>query len=155
MNSANSACAITFRQAKDLTRAAELTLANMRSYYEEFSVHWDSAHIEKMCMELSNFEILSDSVPVGILRLSFDNEACHVRDLQVSPLHQNKGIGSRALAEAERLAKESNLRLLKLKVFKHSPAVQLYKRHGFIVKNADERFNYMERAISGPIAAES
>ncbi len=43
---------ITFRPAKNLASAAELTLANMRSYYEQYSVEWDSVQIEKMTREL-------------------------------------------------------------------------------------------------------
>jgi len=74
---------ITFRPAKNLSSAAELTLANMRSYYEQYSVEWDSVQIEKMTRELMNFDILFEGEPVGVIRLSFDDDGCHLRDLQV------------------------------------------------------------------------
>jgi len=139
---------ITFRPAEDLTNAAELTLTNMRSFYDLYSVAWSSTDIEEMTKDLSNWEILLQGEPVGIMRLSFDSDECQVRDLQVSMQYRNQGIGSRALAEAERFAKESGARILKLKVFKYSPAVDLYRRSGFGIHNEDDRFFYMERPVS-------
>jgi hypothetical protein len=47
-----------------------------------------------------------------------------------------------------RPAKEHCSRALKLRVFKNSPAVSLYKRHGFGLTNEDERFYYMSCAIA-------
>ena len=139
---------VTFRPAKDLAKAASFTLTNMRPYYEQYSVDWDEAQIEKMTQELVNFDILLNEQPVGVIRLSFDNEECYLRDLQVEQSHQNRGIGSHALAEAERLAKEHCSQILKLKVFKNSPAVHLYMRQGFGLTSEDERFYYMSRAVS-------
>jgi ribosomal protein S18 acetylase RimI-like enzyme len=139
---------ITFRPAKDLAKAASFTLTNMRPYYEQYSVEWDEAQIEKMTQELVNFDILFQEQPVGVIRLSFDNEECCLRDLQVDQSYQNRGIGSHALAEAERLAKEHRSKTLTLRVFKNSPAVHLYKRQGFGLTSEDERFYYMSRTVS-------
>ena len=138
---------VTFRPAKDLAKAAHLTLANMRPDYEQHSVDWDEAQIEKMTQELVNFDILFEEKLVGVVRLSFDIEACWLRDLQVNQSYQNRVIGSIAIAEAERLAKEHCSRILKLRVFKISPAVHLYKRQGFDLTSEDERFYYMSRAV--------
>lgn len=86
--------------------------------------------------------------PVGVIRLSFDNEECCLRDLQVDQSYQNLGIGSHALEEAERLAKEHRSQTLTLRVFKNSPAVHLYKRQGFGLTSEDERFYYMSHTVS-------
>jgi len=139
---------ITYRPAKDLAKAASFTLTNMLPYYEQYSVDWDEAQIEKMTQELVNIDILFQEKPVGVIRLSFDNEGCYLRDLQVDQSYQNRGIGSHALAEVERLAKENCSQVLKLRVFKNSPAVQLYKRQGFGLASEDERFYYMSRAVA-------
>lgn len=138
---------ITFSSTKNLSSAAELTLANMRSYYEQYSVEWDSVQIEKMTRELMNFDILFEGEPVGVIRLSFDDDGCHLRDLQVDERYQGRGIGSQALAQAEKLAREEKVNTLRLKVFKNSPAVRLYQRTGFNVSSEDERFYYMVRSI--------
>lgn len=139
---------VTFIPAKDLARAARFTLTNMRPYYQHYSVDWDESQIEKMTQQLVNLDILLQGELVGVLRLSFDSEGCYLRDLQVEQKYQNQGIGSYALAEAERRAKEHSPAVLRLRVFKNSPAVNLYKRHGFSLTNADERFYYMSRAVS-------
>ncbi|MCH8492163.1 MAG: GNAT family N-acetyltransferase [Idiomarina sp.] len=139
---------VTCRPAKDLARAASFTLTNMRPYYEQYSVDWDEAQIENMTKELANFDILFEGQLVGVIRLSFDNEECYLRDLQVVQSYQNRGIGSFALAEAERLTKEHGFSTLKLRVFKNSPAVHLYKRKGFGIINEDERLYYMSLTVS-------
>ena len=139
---------VTFRPAKNLAKAAHFTLSNMQPYYEQHSVDWDEAKIEKMTQELVNLDILFEEKLVGVVRLSFDIEECWLRDLQVDQRYQNRGIGSIAIAEAERLAKEHCSHILKLKVFKNSPAVHLYQRQGFGLTSEDERFYYMSRPVS-------
>lgn len=99
----------------------------MRSYYEQYSVEWDSVEIEKMTRELMNFDILFEGEPVGVIRLSFDDDGCHLQDLQVDERYQGRGIGSQALAQAEKLAREEKVNTLRLKVFKSSPAVRFAK----------------------------
>lgn len=141
---------VTFRLTKDLATAAHFTLSNMRPYYEQYSVDWDEAQIQKMTQELLNFDILFEGVLVGVMRLSFDNETCWLRDLQVAQSYQNRGIGTLALAEAERLAQERSSHMVKLRVFKNSPAVHLYQRQGFAFTSEDDRFYYMSRAIISP-----
>lgn len=139
---------VTFKPAKDLAKVANLTLSNMRPYYEKYSVDWDEAQIEKMTQELGNFDILVQGILVGVMRLSFDTKECWLRDLQVEQSYQNQGIGSIAIAEAERLAREHCAEALKLRVFKNSPAYHLYERQGFSLTGEDERFYYMSRAVS-------
>lgn len=138
---------ITFKPATNLAKAARYTLTNMQPYYQQYSVEWDEAQIEKMTEDLINFDIFSEGEAVGVIRLQFDSEGCYLRDLQVDHNYQNRGIGSEAIAEAVRLSKAHGSHLLKLRVFKNSPAVQLYKRQGFSVTSEDERFYYMRRAI--------
>jgi ribosomal protein S18 acetylase RimI-like enzyme len=138
---------ITFKPATNLAKAARFTLTNMQPYYQQYSVAWDEAQIEKMTEDLINFDIFSEGETVGVIRLQFDSEGCYLRDLQVDQNYQNRGIGSEAIAEAMRLAKAQGSQILKLKVFKSSPAVYLYKRQGFSVTSEDERFYYMSRVI--------
>ncbi|PWF64501.1 GNAT family N-acetyltransferase [Shewanella sp. BC20] len=139
---------VTFRPAMDLAKAAHFTLSNMQPYYAQYAVDWDEAQIEQMTQDLVNFDIVFEEKLVGVVRLSFDIEECWLRDLQVDQSYQNRGIGSIAIAEAERLAKEHGSHILKLKVFKNSPAVHLYKRQGFGLTSEDVLFYYMSRAVS-------
>lgn len=139
---------VSYQKTEDLAFSAEITYVNMRSYYEHYSVDWDCSKIEDQIQDLANFDILVNGEVVGAIRLTFDNDGCYVRDLQVSERYQNKGIGALALSECERLAIESGANRLKLRVFKISPAFHLYERVGFVIDNADVRFYSMSRTIS-------
>ena len=139
---------ISYRRSKDLSKSAEITYNNMRSYYEYYSVDWEIPQILAQISEIENWDILSSGNVVGALRLSFNNEECYLRDLQVGELFQNDGIGAKALMESNRLASELGVNKIKLKVFKISPAHKLYSRNGFRVISEDERFYYMEQDIS-------
>ncbi|GGW79631.1 GNAT family N-acetyltransferase [Alteromonas halophila] len=138
---------LEFRPTRDLKGAAALTLTNMRTYYDAYQVSWDEAQIAAMTAALYNLDILLDNRPVGVLRLSLDDGTCWIRDLQVIAKWQNHGIGARALKEAQRYAQAANVHILSLKVFKISPAVSLYLRHGFRVVEEDDRFYYMQRDL--------
>jgi len=139
---------IAYQPASDLSKSADITFNNMRSYYEHYSVDWDQAKILEQISDLSNWDILSDDEVVGAIRLSFDSDGCYLRDLQVNEQFRNKGIGAAALAESTRLAKKSGAQKLKLRVFKISPAHHLYKRNGFSLVSEDDRFYYMEQEVS-------
>lgn len=120
----------------------------MRPYYEHYLIDWEQAKILEKIQSLDNWDILFDGEVVGAIRLSFDRDGCYLRDLQVSELFRNKGIGAAALSESTRLALTLGAKKLKLRVFKISPAHYLYTRNGFALMNEDEKFYYMEQTIS-------
>ena len=139
---------ISYRPTDDLLTSAAITYANMRPFYAHYSVDWQQPKILEQIVALDNWDILFNGELIGALRLSFDSDGCYLRDLQVSALFQNRGIGAEALAESVRLAQKSGAKKLKLRVFKISPAHRLYTKKGFNVVSEDERFYYMERKIS-------
>jgi Acetyltransferases len=120
----------------------------MRDYYAQFAPDWDAEKVLGVTAELINYDIQVDSETVGVMRLQYDGSTCILRDLQVIPSAQNKGIGSAAIEEAERLALGANTNSLDLRVFKVSPAVSLYKKVGFIIKSEDDRFFNMTKPLS-------
>lgn len=119
----------------------------MRSYYKHYSVDWELPKILEQIESLENWDILSNGEIIGTVRLAYEGEGCYLRDLQVSEEFQGKGIGTAAIAEAERLAGEDGAEYLKLRVFKISPAFYLYKRVGFNIDLEEERFYYMSKLI--------
>ncbi|WP_144393885.1 GNAT family N-acetyltransferase [Pleionea sediminis] len=138
---------ISYQPTADLSKSAEITYKNMRSYYEHYSVDWNQSTVEELIASLKNWDILFNGTIVGAIRLAFDNSGCYVRDLQVSESYQNKGIGAAALKECERIAIHEGASQLRLRVFKISPAYRLYERNGFVVDKEEERFYYMSRQI--------
>lgn len=139
---------IIFVHTKDLKRAADFTYQNMRAYYEQFAPDWDASKIYEVTSELENYDIIYQGEVVGVMRLEFEAEHCILRDLQVIPSAQNLGIGNYALVEAKKRTLSANLNKLILRVFKSSPAVDLYKRNGFVIQSEDERFFNMSLDVS-------
>lgn len=139
---------ISYRPAGDLSKSAAITYENMRSYYEHYAVGWQQSDILEQIVDLENWDIVYNDQLIGAIRLSYDNDGCYLRDLQINELYQNKGIGAKALVESIRLAKKSGAKKLQLKVFKISPAHNLYKRNGFTLISEDERFYYMARIVT-------
>ena len=136
---------ITFQPTVDLLTSAQITFDNMRSYYEHYLVDWDFSTIRQQIEALENWDILYNNIVVGAIRIEYDNQGCYLRDLQVDTKFQNKGIGAAALIKAEHLASNKGLSQLRLRVFKISPAHQLYKRVGFMLDKEDDRFYYMSK----------
>ncbi|SDJ71515.1 GNAT family N-acetyltransferase [Microbulbifer yueqingensis] len=132
----------------DLISAANLALCNMKSYYHKYSVDWGVEVIVESTQNLENFDLCADGVLVGIMRLTFEGGRCQLRDLQIKPEIQSNGYGSKAIAEAKRIAMEKGLAAIDLKVFKCSPARNLYFRLGFTIDAEDDRFYYMSLDIS-------
>ena len=139
---------ITFFQTTNLQRAAEFTFANMQEYYAKFAPDWNAEKVLEVTAELVNYDIQLDNQTVGVMRLQFEDNTCVLRDLQVIPSAQNKGIGSAAIEEAERLALGAKVNSLTLRVFKISPAVSLYKKVGFVVSSEDDRFYNMVKPLN-------
>lgn len=139
---------IAFKRTKNLREAAILTFDNMRSYYEQYNVAWDSSVIESKTIDLENYDIIADSKVVGVFRLQYKNDCCYLRDIQIKPSHQNLGIGQMVLNEVKRLTKEAQLNTVQLRVFKISPAVELYRRNGFELKDEDDRFFNLAADVS-------
>ncbi|WP_334021276.1 GNAT family N-acetyltransferase [Alteromonas sp. S015] len=139
---------ITFIPSTNLHKAAEFTFNNMRDYYARFAPDWDAEKVLGVTAELINYDIQVDSETVGVIRLQFEDDTCILRDLQVLPSEQNKGIGEAAIKKAEELALAAKAHLLTLRVFKISPAVSLYKKVGFVIKSEDDRFFNMAKPLN-------
>ncbi len=120
----------------------------MRSYYEHYSVDWEQPKILEQIQGLDNWDILYNDELIGAIRLSFDDQGCYLRDLQIAEPFQNQGLGAKALSQSMQLARNLDATNLRLRVFKISPAQHLYIREGFLVSSEDERFLYMVQEIS-------
>ncbi|RJX72985.1 GNAT family N-acetyltransferase [Vibrio sinensis] len=120
----------------------------MHPYYQHYSVSWELNKIQEQIESLENWDVLYNEAIVGAIRLAYDEDGCYLRDLQVSEKFQNKGIGAAALSEVQRLACKAEVAHLRLRVFKISPAYELYKRTGFTVDKEDDRFYYMSKSIA-------
>lgn len=86
--------------------------------------------------------ILVDRKPVGLLKLGVVSlndmeKSLHIRQLQIMPAFQGKGIGSAALDVVKKRALQLCLPIT-LNVLLKNPARALYLRHGFQVVNKNK-----------------
>lgn len=128
---------------EDLKAAAQFTFNNMKPYYEMYAVDWDEEDIYQATKNLKNFDILCKGEHIGVVRLSFEEGRCQLRDIQIAATYQNKGYGAHVIAKVVDVARQQSVKFIDLKVFQRSPAFKLYSRIGFAVDRKDDRFYYM------------
>ena len=138
---------LTLVESQDLKTAARFTLDNMQTYYDMYDVDWGVEEVYEATKGLMNFDVLSDGKPVGVLRLSFDDERCQLRDIQISESNQGKGYGAEIISKVVEMTREKGLDFIDLKVFQRSPAHRLYSRVGFNIVSEDDRFYYMTLSL--------
>ena len=138
----------SFRQAKNKSFVEQLTLRNMEPYYKELGIRWDHALFDENWKAFENYEITIYERAIGTLRLSHDSSAYYIRDLQIVPNWQRKGLGAQAINFAIAVAQKAGFQSLRLRVFSTNPAVALYERLGFRICKTEGGMHYMERELS-------
>ena len=78
------------------------------------------------------------TTPVGYLVVCFEysleyrGKGAWIDELFVEPTHRGKGIGTQVLDLAERASREHHAKFLHLEVNHGNPAIELYRRRGFL-----------------------
>lgn len=109
--------------------------SNMSGYLAARGIAWDPQRFRASWAEFENFMILAGDEAVGILRLLPEGEALGLRDLQVVPGRQRRGIGGWAVRQAQTIALQRGHPRLQLRVYAENPARALYTRLGFVVES--------------------
>ena len=93
----------------------------------------ESYHLNRILEAFSDSLIISlDNENIGLIKLSQQLARLHIRQLQILPEFQNKGIGSRVIKAV--IKKSAMLSLpVTLNVLLANPAKRLYLNHGFEV----------------------
>ena len=118
----------------------------MKKYYEVRRIQWNSEQFGKSWEEFENFDIYHESKLIGVLRFSYGNSNCYIRDLQIESNEQCKGIGKYCLNYVTRFAKDRGDKRIKLRVFSENPAIRLYSNHGF--KKISESKGLIEMSLN-------
>lgn len=118
----------------DRAFAERLSHDNMAAYRASRNIAWDRARFEASWASFDNRVIESGGIAVGVLRLHALPDALEIRDLQLLPGHQGRGLGAWAVRQAFRRAAELGKPELRLRVFPENPARRLYQRLGFTVR---------------------
>jgi len=125
---------ISLKPASDKSFTAQLTRENMTPYYRQRNILWNQARFDQNWPRFNNYEVHIGEKPVGILRLSFADNICYIREIQLKREYQGAGIGSRVLDWVVKKAREYKLTAVRLSVYTNNPARRLYARKGFQVK---------------------
>lgn len=93
----------------------------------------DQYHLERIHEFFEDSLIIClEDTQVGLLKLSKFSQRMHIRQLQIMPDYQNKGIGQKVISAIKKQAKRLNLPIT-LNVLLDNPAKSLYMREGFEV----------------------
>ncbi len=137
----NEKVTIGFRQAQqsDIGYLLQLRKATMGEHLIAAGLNLsDQQHLERVseCFEDSSI-ILMNKQPIGLIKLGVSLDKLHIRQLQISPQFQGKGVGGRVLALVKEKAKELRLPLT-LNVLLANPVISLYLRNGFTVTGQNQ-----------------
>ena len=96
----------------------------------------DQQHLERIKSHYYESQvILRDRKPIGTIQLGIvaltgTKKSLHIRQFQILPEHQGKGVGSKVLTVVKKRALQLQLPIT-LNVLLKNPARGLYLRHGF------------------------
>lgn len=133
--------------AADFPFCEALSRDNMRAYLVSRGIEWSPERFRASWREFENFVIEVDGKPVGLLRLTPEDEALGLRDLQILPGQQCRGIGAWAMREALSLATERGFHRVQLRVYEENPARAWYARLGFAVDSSTAGKLRMSRPV--------
>lgn len=103
----------------------------------------DKQHLERIKENYyESHIILRDRKPIGLIKfgvvsLKGMSKSLHIRQLQILPEHQGKGIGSKVLNVIKKKALQMQLPIT-LNVLLKNPARGLYLRHGFQIEGKNK-----------------
>lgn len=124
----------SFRQATthDKSFCRDLHWRTMRAYVEA-TWGWDDADQAQRFeagFHPSRTEIIEDrGQPIGMLVVDRASDPVRLLSIELSPEHQNRGLGSAIIRQ---IIREAGGRSVWLQVLKVNPAKQLYERLGFV-----------------------
>lgn len=139
---------VQLKTSNDAIFAESLTKSNMATYYQARQIVWDHNQFVTNWEELDNYEVYLDRARVGVVRFSYNGDTCYLRDFQILPECQGKGIGSKCLDLVVKHALERQSTKLVLRVFSENPAIGLYEAKGFVRTNQVKGLIEMEHALS-------
>lgn len=102
---------LSLRPASDegMGSCKRLSHGNMAPYLAARNIAWAPDRFRANWNAFENAMILADDRVAGLLRLQADDGALEIRDLQLQPVFQRRGIGSWAIRHAKSIAAERRL----------------------------------------------
>ena len=125
----------------------DLQKENMITYIDKYWGGWNPETYRKGLEKGITWIVELEGARVGFFVLNFRKGNAHLKNIQVCPAHQGKGLGGLVLGHCERMAGEHRLGELYLEVFKDNPAKNLYDRMGYAVYEISETHYKMRKRL--------
>ncbi|WP_367874070.1 GNAT family N-acetyltransferase [Luteolibacter sp. Populi] len=133
----------------DLGFLWELHVLTMRDYVEQ-TWGWESLWQEENFRKFFDFTVMEilevDGEPVGAISVEDQEDRLYLRNIEIHPAWQNRGIGTVLVTEFIELARAKSLPA-RLQVLKVNPARRLYERMGFELCGETETHFLMEHPV--------
>lgn len=124
-------------EANEMAVSESLSRTNMAGYRSSRGLVWDTERFRSSWDEFENLAIVHGSQCCGFIRLLPEGGALAIRDVQVTPEFQRKGIGSWAIAQVKQMASARGYGAVQLRVYPENPAMALYAKLGFSVDRVE------------------
>ena len=130
--------------------ALHLLRANMLSCYQRHGLTLDERYYRQRWLSLEHRIAELDGERVGLVSLSRDPMALHLRELQIREPFRNGGLGSCLIDRLQIEAHQAGKAFLRLRVFNDSAAQRLYRRKGFVVYGEEGMLLKMQCPLPAP-----
>ncbi|PID66107.1 MAG: hypothetical protein CR975_04630 [Gammaproteobacteria bacterium] len=123
---------ITIKKGLNKTFTEQLTRENMQDYYTARGLVWDADAFLNRLKTYENFQVFRGKTQIGSFSLSFFEDLCLIRDLQIQHSVQGQGIGTTCLEYIQDYARANGYNAIGLRVFAENPAGVWYQCYGFV-----------------------
>ncbi|QOL24303.1 GNAT family N-acetyltransferase [Thalassotalea sp. LPB0316] len=107
----------------------------------------DVRHLARIDEFFSDSMIIEyKNVSIGVIKLGKFSDRLHIRQLQIMPKYQGKGVGAKVIQQVIKRAVALNLPV-SLYVLKQNPAKRLYQRLGFVIESETDLEYFMKLSI--------
>lgn len=132
---------------QDYQYCYKLSKKNMSGY---FTKYWGGWKPEKFREDFDPKEtkiIKKNKRRIGYYVLKNKSDHYYIDNIQISPLMRGKGIGTYILKMIEKEVLNTNIKIIRLNVFKDNPAKRLYERFNYKLIKDEGNSILMEKKI--------
>jgi len=137
---------LSFKQATVLDAGFLLILRklSMEAHLQRAGIFYtDEQHQARVYEHYHDSNIIYlGNEPIGLIKLGLLDVSIHIRQFQLLPKYQGKGIGSKVLGLIKKKA-ANKAKPITLCVLLDNPVLSLYLRQGFEITKSDELQHYM------------
>jgi ribosomal protein S18 acetylase RimI-like enzyme len=122
-----------FIESQNYEESVLIIKSEMIPYYADLDLTWDDSLRLAQYKECDLWSIHDEKI-VGFAMTREDEEDIYLAELHISEKYRNNGYGKKSLQLAKELASSKGYSEIKVRVFKNSPAYELYLRSEFTME---------------------